>query len=412
MNITSSPAPPVNSAEDQAALEKMRAALGAPAKAPARRSTTSRRDRRDVRNTTYSPTLDDSSRPVSQFSLPQLTTAGLGAAGAGAAAGGLAGGGFTSSPIASPISATPGQGLAAATDGRTQSMLSNASAARAAAVDPFATAANLSAAGISAAITETVNALFSGKELQKLMVVGEVVLSLKDVDPSTESVHLRIDAFEQLEKVAPNPAFITAIHGRAGEYKLDVAAMLAQSSGTGDGTTRGTIFKYQVHVSEDAVRQKSWLPLDVAAQWRCEDHQTSLLLSYTPNSESRLIENDQSGAASLKDLSFVVGIGPTDVTSVMSKPSGVWSADSRKIQWNVSEPVALVAGSSAQKILARFQVAGKSTPAPVGVRWSVVGATLSQLGLEIVQESNEAPSRLQIAETARRCVAGKYLAGP
>lgn len=412
MNIMNIPAAPTNAAEDQEALEKMRSTLGAPIKAPQRRSTTSRRERRDVRNTMYNPMADENSRPLSQF--------GMLGAGAGAA-GGLSpiatqglGASSPSSIQASPISAPPGQSLFAATPGgtsaldeRTQSMLSSASAARAAAVDPFATAANLSASGISTAITETVNVLFSGKELTKIMVVGEIAISLKDVT-STDPVHIRIDSFEQLEKAAPNPAFLTSMYGRPGEYKLDLGALLAQAGGDGAGV-QGTILKYQLHVSEDPVKRRQFLPLDLVAQWRCEDQQTSLLINYSANTESRVASSDAN--VSLQNLTFIVGITPGNVTSVMSKPNGAWSPESKKIQWAIAEDLPLTS-STPQKILARFQVDAKSIPQSVGARWTIPGQTLSQLGISVVQESSEAPSKFTIAETARRSVAGKYLAGP
>lgn len=272
--------------------------------------------------------------------------------------------------------------------------------------DPFGNASSPTVAGISTAINETVNVLFNGKELNKIMVVGEVGIRLKDVT-SAEPVHIRIESFEQLEKAAPNPAFLTAIHGKPGEYKLDLAALKAT------GTDTGTILKYQLHVAE--AKKMQFLPLSVHAQWRCEDAQTSLMLHYATNPESRLATAASSDNPRLQNLSFVVGIAPSQVQSVMSKPSGVWGAESKKMQWNVENDLPLTAAAAEQqqqKILARFQVDAKSTPQPVGVRWSVQGETLSQLAIVVVNESSEAPSQFTIADTQRQCTAGKFLAGP
>ncbi|KDN37659.1 hypothetical protein K437DRAFT_251770 [Tilletiaria anomala UBC 951] len=415
MSINAAPVPQANSAEDQEALEKMRATLGAPKAAPIRRNTTSRRDRRDVRNTVYNPALGEESRPMSQFGLGALTIPERGDA---AAAESSAAGSAHPSPLAatstqSLFATKSGASSASRTaDGRTQSMLSNVSSSRAAA-DPFTNTA-LGASGISTAITETVNVLFSGKELSKIMVVGEVGLSLKDV-VSTEPLHIRVDAFEQLEKAAPNPAFLTAIYGRPGEYKLDVAALLAQGIG---GTAQATVLKYQLYVSDDPIRRRRYLPLDVSAQWRCEDTQTSLLLSYSVNPDSKLCTasaNSDEQEARLHGISFVVGITPSNVSSVMSKPSGTWIAESKKMQWALPDELSLgstAASATVQKVLARFQVDAKSTPQPVGVRWTVRGKTLSALGISVVQDSTEAPSKVAIAETVRQCIAGKFLAGP
>ncbi len=118
-----------------------------------------------------------------------------------------------------------------------------------------------------------------------------------------ERLHVRIESFEQLEKVAPNPAFLSALPGGGvpGEYLLDVKALLEQGVGMPNGA-QAVVLKYQLHISE--AKKAEYVPLQLHAQWRCEPHQTSFLLTYTPNSSTRLTR------AVLQDLQFAVPITP------------------------------------------------------------------------------------------------------
>lgn len=403
MNIAQAPIPE-NEAEQKAALERVRSTLltaRSPGGGPARRATT-RRDRRDVRATTYNPKPSDDARPMSTFGTPQLNTD-LSSS-------------VSSQGIPTPTSAgftgMPGLG-----DHRTQSMMSMSSShmgAMAAHANPFENA-GASAPGMRASITETVNVLFQGREPARIMVVGEVSISAREVI-SNSPLHLRLDAFEQLEKAAPNPAYLQPIADRPGEYKLDVAALLATGGATiapGAGG-QAVVLKYQLHVSES--RKREYIPLDVHAQWRCEPTQTSFLLTYSANSGCRLGTSTTASTPAVQDLSFLVGIQPGTVGNVQSKPTGVWSAEKRKMYWRIPEEVPFASSTAdaptTHKLLARFAVDAESAPQPVLVRWRVPGQTVSALGLSVVADSATAPSPLNFDEIARQCISGKYLCSP
>lgn len=378
MNISSRTVAPEDSAQDQAALERVRSTLltarTAPT-APTRRNTT-RRDRRDVRNTTYNPTLNLD-------------------AGAGAT-------------VASPIAAS--SAASRFDPDRTQSIVSMTSMSGAAG-SPFEAATSgaaggaLSAApGLRAAVNETVNVIFDGRDIQRIMIVGELSVTLKDVGTS-EPLHLRLDAFEELEKAAPNPAFVQPVPDRPGEYRLDVASLVGKGGA-------GVLLKYQLHVSES--RKRDYVPLDVVAQWRCEPHQTSLLCNYTPNAGNKLLAPgidglpDAAAPSTLQDVSFVTTVQPSNVTGHMSKPTGTWSAEHKRMFWKLDAAEAAGAG----KVLARFQVDAPSSPSGVQVRWKVVGRTISSLGVNVVSDSSIAPSALRFDSVSRSTVSGKYVANP
>lgn len=392
MNISSKPIAE-DSAQDQEALERMRSTLltaRSPAAGPTRRGTT-RRDRRDVRNTAYMPGGINVEEAQTQSMLAK----------SGAAAGSGIGSATSPIPTQSTFAGQPGLGA-----GRSQSIVSMSSM-NAAPGNPFEAS---SGPGLRASITETVNVIFAGRDVQRIMVVGEVAVSLRDIG-TTEPLHLRLDSFEQLEKAAPNPAFLQPLGAdKPGEYRLDVAALLAQ--GGASGAAQATLLKYQLHVSES--RQREYIPLDVTAQWRCEAHQTSFLCNYAANPASRLAQPagaDDAGTATLQDLSFVVSVQPSNVTGQMSKPVGVWSAEHKRMYWRIADDVPLASAES-NKVLGRFQVDAPSTPGPVQVRWRVAGRTISALGVSVVGDSGVAPSALRFEDVARSTSSGKYVANP
>lgn len=358
MNISHRPLSPSDNAQDAAALEKVRSALATSA-TPARRGTT-RRDRRDVRNTTYNP--------MDNGSLSSIASGGAGGVGAGQF-------GTIAPQLTGGSAFGPGAGAGAAS----------------AFANPFETggapamATSSSSHGLRASITETVNAILtSGGSVARLMVVGEVAVA--STAGTSERLHLRVDAFEQLEKAAANPVFLQALPSRPGEYTLDTSKISSASS----TSSPATILKYQLHVPADKMAR--YAPVTVDAKWRFEAHQTSLLLNYAQNPECRI-------ATATTDVSFVVPIGPTEVTNVMSKPEGAWDAASKRITWNSGS-------ENSGKILARFQVDGQGAAQGVQVKWRALGQTVSALGLELVGDTGGA----QFADVVRQTVSGKYIA--
>ncbi|PWN48155.1 hypothetical protein IE53DRAFT_319927 [Violaceomyces palustris] len=395
MNISNQPISE-DSEKEKAALEKMRMTLGAP-----QRRATTRRDRRDVRNTTYNPGMGlGEDRPMSQFGMLNTATSSPGMS--------LPSSPITASGFGTSKSAFVGQpGVG---EHRTRSIAS-ISSSHLGGINPFETTAS----GLRASLTERVNVIFQSREPAKVMVVGELSISVKDIDTS-KPLHLRLDAFEQLEKAAPNPAFLSQLAGRPGEYKLDVAALAAQGGPTISAGSGGTavILKYQLHVSES--RKAQYVPVNVHAQWRCEENQTSFLLNYQVNPESKIVtafgKEDGTGTpASVSDLSFLVSIQPSNVLNVMTKPTGVWSSENKSMYWKLNESLSLTADpSSSSKLLARFQVDAASTPQPVMVKWKIVGRTVSDLGVSVIDDSGTGPNEsIKFEEVARSCVSGKYI---
>jgi hypothetical protein len=271
---------------------------------------------------------------------------------------------------------------------------------------------------LRAAITETVNVLSKGGEIQRVMITGEIALSYRK-DPTSvneiDPLRIRIANFEQFEKAAPNSAYLSQIADAPGEYTI--LPSLLNNNSSAHATT---VLKYQLHVAAGSERQ--FVPLHVKALWKCEAGQTRIIVSYSGNPTARLAEREQSpfggeedddeaSRVRLEDVSFGVPMS-TVVTNYQAKPSAEWSADKARLTFNV-EPIVLGGsggsgtGGEEKKLLAMMSTDGTASPQPVAVKWRAVGATVSRVGVDLVSSSS-----LALAEVVRTSIAGKYLVAP
>ncbi|PWZ01518.1 hypothetical protein BCV70DRAFT_198949 [Testicularia cyperi] len=409
MNISNQPIME-DSAKDKAALERMKSTLLT--SGPPQRRGTTRRDRRDVRNTTYNPAFagvgaGDDSR-LSQFGVvsasPVASTPG------------------SPSPFGNPSTFT---GQAGVGRHRTQSIASVSSS-----TNPFEN--STSTAPIKASLNERVNVIFTGRDISKVMVVGELSVSVaQTLVGLTEPLHVRVEAFEQLEKAAPNPVFLRPVpQGNVpGEYLLDVKALLEQgaTSGVPGSPAQAVVLKYQLHISDS--RKDLYVPLHLHAQWRCEPHQTSFLMTYAANPACKLHEGAARGDATaststpttIQDLQVAVQIAPSTVTNIMSKPTATFSADNKSLFWKLNDslPLSSPLAEPPSKLLARCQISGQqTTPSPVYLRWKIRDRTISSLSLSTIPSSNnpadtaDPTTSLKFDEIVRSCTAGKFIASP
>lgn len=270
--------------------------------------------------------------------------------------------------------------------------------------DPFQHATT---PGLRATITETVNVLSKGGEVNRVMVTGEIALSHR-IDPSSsagrDGLRIRIARFQEFEKAAPNSAYISPIADAPGEYTI--LPSLHSSGHT------STVLKYQLHIAEGT--EASYVPLNVKALWQCQEGQTRVIINYSTNAQARIAEKaeaspfggdeDEEMAPELEELSFAVPVS-APVTTFQAKPAAVWAAEKARLTFNL-EPLAVRAGVEG-KVLAAVSTEGTAVAQPVAVRWKVVGRSVSRVGVEVVGEAAE-----QVEEVRRSTVSGKYLVAP
>jgi hypothetical protein len=276
------------------------------------------------------------------------------------------------------------------------------------------------------AISETCNVVSRSGAIVKCMIAGQIDLALP-LPPASSSLssgtlHIRIDAFEQLEKVAPNPQFVKPFSpsDRAGEYLLDLTA-LNNASASG-AINRAVLFKYQLHIGEG--KASTLVPLTVVPQWKCEDDATKLLITYSSNPSSNLFSASSSSSSSspfedddasssrpqIANLLFTCPISsPSGITKPQSKPfPGEYDASAKTIAYPGED---LSSDEGEKKIVARMSVQEPSVPQPIQVRWSVKGGLCSTLGVSVVGGGGGGGGEaFKFAEVGKSLQSGKFFA--
>jgi hypothetical protein len=211
-----------------------------------------------------------------------------------------------------------------------------------------------------ATIVEAINVILRAGAVQRLQVKGEIRVET----PPRGPLHLRIDKFERLEKIAPNPQYLVQVADTPGEYKLDTDSLASRNA---------VLFRYQVHTDDTA------LPLLIEPAYLIKDSETRMIINYN--------------ATRPLNVTLVAAFEPgPSVTNVQAKPAGgAWSATDRKIIWELGEI------SGAGKIIAKFATEGELQPTNVTASWKVDGL-LSDIDINI--------------EAQKMTTTGKYLAEP
>lgn len=217
--------------------------------------------------------------------------------------------------------------------------------------------------GLGCSIVETVSATIEQGVVARALVVGELALAHNPSQFSTKTKELiRLENFQVLEKVAPNPAFIQQpLADRPGEYALDLAAI--------GGSKPQVAFKYRVHVDDASVGRHA--PLLLSANWKVESGQASAIVNYALN-PGFVQSGSPSSSVTLHNVTLILylGEGAGKATSCQSKPSGTFSKERNLIYWKLDE-VTLNAGATPQKVLARFITDGEAKPGKIEARWEL-----------------------------------------
>lgn len=444
-NLSLAPVPIQESEEErQAALEKMQKTLQLPPSQPSRRSTIAR-GRRDVRNTMFAGSTDEASNAVF-------------GAGAGALAGGLVDGvsksaepeeklvespTFARSPIqagafASPTnrdipSPSPVVRRTSLSSVTSNNPFDSPSVGIGGTMTPPVTAVSSASdqPGLRANMNESVNIIFRNKQIQRIQITGEIHLSLRLTDSNSASslgggggpIHIRLVAFERLEKIAPNPAYLAQVPDKPGEYFLNsevLAAATAKGAGAGAPTATASggplLFKYVVHVQPG--KELATVPLILDPAFQCKSGETRMILHYTANPSSPIQVLPQGGKHAAGTVVAAFAPGGPNVINVQAKPAGgVWSPTTRRMTWKMdSLPSGSTDGSG--KIIAKFtSEPGQEALVPQGVQmsWAVEGSLLSGLGLEVVDTTGgelEGNRHWAFEEIRKSTTTGKYFAEP
>ena len=270
--------------------------------------------------------------------------------------------------------------------------------------------------GLNASIVETVSATFTGGKVIRAVVIGELALAHNASDEASPSFSegIRLENFPVLEKVAPNPSFISQAPSRSGEYMVNLSQI-----------QRTTVaFKYQVHLDEGSLA--SHAPVTPTSTWRVEPTQTSVILEYGFNSA---FASPSGRSVTLKNFMVLINLEGTRTTSAMSKPVGTFYKDKALMVWKLGDVVLDGYAAGPQKLLARFSTESEAQPGTVEMRWEISGEHAAGLGsgLSISRHSRDeggsdpfadegtgssasAPARWKEVPVTRKIVSGKYVA--
>ena len=309
------------------------------------------------------------------------------------------------SPLEMPMSSSNGVSIPRDPPTRVGSVPSISSSQQnlaTAASNPFE---NPDAPGLRASILETVNVLFQAGQVVRVLVTGEIGLSLKDVNVNGP-LRIKIANFGQFDKSAPNNALMSTVDEGAGEFAINITALQSLRN------TVTTVFKYQLRT--EGIDPKAYVPIEVHPQWKIEAQQTSFIMTYHGNPSCQFTAHEESpfGADGedsksppiLHDVSFTVPVA-TGCKDMQTKPLGSYSAEKKRILWKMDDLD--ITSSRAAKILARFQTDTEGTQQPVTVQWRLPGRLASNVGLEVLGDSG-----VIFEEVVRATQSGKYLAQP
>lgn len=257
-----------------------------------------------------------------------------------------------------------------------------------------------------ASVIEKIHVHAQSGEVSKMMVTGEVILNLEgtEVDPegSVKKALLRLDQLQSLDKHVPNPAYLSPKEGVEGAYWVNLEALSQAMQQNGVGQGHGVVvLKYQVKTTEEDARQRM-VPLMIQPAWKCEAHQTSLLINYKANAQCKLSQTQQEGGVQLSEVSFLVPVSG-EVTNVQSRPTGVWNSESNKMFWDVDNVTMSSTAPEPHKLLARFEMnpaGGASQPSATAVKFRVQGQLLSDLLVTLEKEKDTTVAEGEAEEAA------------
>ncbi|KAH0309118.1 hypothetical protein KCU71_g8508, partial [Aureobasidium melanogenum] len=229
--------------------------------------------------------------------------------------------------------------------------------------------------GLNSSIIETVSAWFEQGQLTRSVTIGEIALAYNPTNFTSPFGHenIRVDGFSSLEKVAPNPAFLTAASEQSGEYSVNLGGI----------SKTAVAFKYQVSNPGATAA-----PLLLTPAWKIEPTQTSAILSYSLNPAFTLPAGQTS--VTLQNVVLMLYLDPTSkATTCLSKPVGNFDKTKNLIYWQLGN---ITLSSTPGKLLARFQTPeGEAKPGHIEAKWEVVGADLGTgLGISVKEEAKEA----------------------
>ncbi|KIV97442.1 hypothetical protein PV10_01195 [Exophiala mesophila] len=232
--------------------------------------------------------------------------------------------------------------------------------------------------GLNVSILETVHSWFTESGISKSFVVGEIALAYTptgSADPEKETI--RLQHFEQLDKVAVNPIYLAQTKLDGGASAEEQAGIYTVSLSPIRRPTPLVGLKYQLHLEESNLAQYS--PVLLTPAWQIVEGQVSVILLYSLNP---VFGNEP---LNLKNVVISVSLDPSGegkATSAMMAPSqgASFKRKASSIVWKFND---LAVKPEQERLLVRFMTqGGLAKKGSVEVKFEVPGRTASAIGVE------------------------------
>jgi len=217
--------------------------------------------------------------------------------------------------------------------------------------------------GLNASVIETIGARFENGKAVSSSLIGEIALAYNPTDLSspTGTENIRLENFASLEKVAPNPAFITQ-SPKEGEYSVNLS-QLAKTQ---------VAFKYQVRADDTG----SQAPLLITPAFKIETSQASVIVSYSLNPAFNMHARE---SVTLSGVALALTLEGSRATGCLSRPAGTFNRERNLIFWQLGD-ITVKVGAAPEKLLARFATESEATSGHVDARWEITGENAQPLG--------------------------------
>lgn len=227
--------------------------------------------------------------------------------------------------------------------------------------------AEMTQPGLNGSVVETVSASFSSGQVTKAVVIGELALAHVALEgtPNASTKNIRLENFPVLEKVAPNPSFVTQIPSKSGEYSVNISQI----------SRPAVAFKYQVHLEDSNLAAHA--PVIITPSWKIEPKQTSVIVSYGFNPA---FVSPTGRSVTMKNVVVVVNLDSTKAQACQSKPVGNFSKEKSLIYWRLGDITLDGYAEAPHKLIARFSTESEGKPGSVEGRWEITGDAAAGLG--------------------------------
>jgi len=289
---------------------------------------------------------------------------------------------LTLSPVSPPL--VPAASYAALTPVRADSDAYSLSSVRTSSRPTgIALHPDLEKPGFNISILESLSAILSDNQVQKIFVTGEIALSLHGQRASGVQISNR----GKLEQIVINKALLN--DSGTGIYSLITEQL----------PPKGAIaLKYKAANLDDP---QSKVPILIRTMWKIEAGSVSLMVGYCLNPAFTFTR-------AFSNIVLCVSLMPdTRILSCQSKPQGQFSKERGQLLWQIP-----TIEEAEQIVIAKFTTEGQARgPGTVEARWECVGVTVT--GIEVGGIAAKDPfaddeDLFFQANVLRKLMSGKY----